>query len=166
MTTKAGLYNTLDPAPPTCTGWVRVGWQGRCTTRQSLRELQPRYGCFCFVLGGHYSWRSSKIISAVWSTLTTHEGMVVSRGAGMVRRSRGTCIAHPLLSPGVATQKNKYFSFMLSSMCKKVRLNSGVLYQRAAHPSCDSPNTSRSFALGASDVCLDGENPTYSVPAL
>ena len=30
----------------------------------------------------------------------------------------------------------------------------------------DSPNTSRGFALGASDVCLVGENPTCSVPAL
>ena len=28
------------------------------------------------------------------------------------------------------------------------------------------PNTSRRFALGASSVCLVGENPTFSVPAL
>ena len=36
----------------------------------------------------------------------------------------------------------------------------------SSRPSCDSPNTSRRFALGASDVCLVGENPTRSVPAL
>ena len=29
---------------------------------------------------------------------------------------------------------------------------------------CESPNTSRRFALGASNVCLVGENPTCSVP--
>ena len=34
-----------------------------------------------------------------------------------------------------------------------------------AHPSCDTPNASRRFALGASDVCLVGEKPTCSVPA-
>ena len=38
--------------------------------------------------------------------------------------------------------------------------------QDASHPSCDSPNTSRRFELGARDVCLVGENPTFSVPAL
>ena len=32
--------------------------------------------------------------------------------------------------------------------------------------SCDSPNTPRRFALGASNVFLVGENPTCSVPAL
>ena len=31
-------------------------------------------------------------------------------------------------------------------------------------PSCDSPNTSRRFALGARDVFLVGENLTCSVP--
>ena len=33
-------------------------------------------------------------------------------------------------------------------------------------PSCDSPNTSQRFALGEGDVCLVGQNPTCSVPAL
>ena len=36
----------------------------------------------------------------------------------------------------------------------------------SSRPSCDSPNTSRRLALGASDVCLVSENPTCSVPAL
>ena len=30
---------------------------------------------------------------------------------------------------------------------------------------CDSPSTSRRFALGSRDVCLVGENPTCSMPA-
>ena len=41
-----------------------------------------------------------------------------------------------------------------------------VLIGCSSHPSCDSPNTSRRFALGASNVCLVGENPTFSVPVL
>ena len=45
-----------------------------------------------------------------------------------------------------------------------VRFTSGS-WKNAIHPSCDSPNTPRRFALGASDVCLVGENPTCSVPA-
>ena len=37
----------------------------------------------------------------------------------------------------------------------------------AVHPSCDSPNTSRRFALGAtSNACLVGENTKCSVAAL
>ena len=32
------------------------------------------------------------------------------------------------------------------------------------HPSCDSQNTSRRFAVGASNACRVGENPTYTVP--
>ena len=33
-----------------------------------------------------------------------------------------------------------------------------------AHPSCDSPNISRRFALGARDVCLVGETPDVLRP--
>ena len=46
-----------------------------------------------------------------------------------------------------------------------VRLTSGS-WKDAVHPSCDSPNTSQRFALGASNVCLVAENPTCSVPVL
>ena len=35
-----------------------------------------------------------------------------------------------------------------------------------AHPPCDSPNTSRRFALGAINICLVGGNLTCSVPVL
>ena len=56
-------------------------------------------------------------------------------------------------------------------MCKndtqgaEVRLTSDS-WKDTVHPSCDSPNPSRRFTLGARDVCLVGENPTCSVPAL
>ena len=43
----------------------------------------------------------------------------------------------------------------------EVRLARGS-WLHAAHPSCDSPNTLRRFALGA----LVGENPAVSVPVL
>ena len=44
------------------------------------------------------------------------------------------------------------------------RLTSEFL-KNAVHPSRDSPNTPRCFALGACNVCLVGEKPTSSVPA-
>ena len=53
----------------------------------------------------------------------------------------------------------------LLPICKKVRLTTSSWYD-AAHPSCDSPKTSRRLALGASNACLVGENPTSSVPGI
>ena len=38
-------------------------------------------------------------------------------------------------------------------------------WKNAVYLSCDSPNTSRRFVLGASNACVVGENPTCSVPA-
>ena len=50
-----------SPGPVICTryyiGWVGVGWQRRCKTRQLLRELDNQ-GTVVF-LGGHHDWRSS-----------------------------------------------------------------------------------------------------------
>ena len=43
-------------------------------------------------------------------------------------------------------------------------LHNGLLV--GSHPSCHSPNISRCFALHAHCVCLAGETPTCSVPAL
>ena len=56
---------------------------------------------------------------------------------------------------------NKAIHSTLPSIYRKVRLTSGSLWD-AAHPSHDSPNISRRFALRATDVCLFGENPTCS----
>ena len=36
-------------------------------------------------------------------------------------------------------------------------------WKDAVNPSCDSPDTSRRFALGSGNVGLVGENPTCSV---
>ena len=50
------------------------------------------------------------------------------------------------------TPENESINLTLSSVCKKVRLTSGS-WPGAAHPSCDSLNTSRYFELGASNIC-------------
>ena len=42
-----------------CIGWVGVGWQRRCKTRQSLRELDNQGAFFRFAFGGRHGWWSS-----------------------------------------------------------------------------------------------------------
>ena len=56
-------------------------------------------------------------------------------------------------------------SLKLSSVLR-TSASQAVLSCDAAHRLCDSPKTSRPFALGASNVCLVGEIPVCSVPAL
>ena len=65
-----------------------------------------------------------------------------------------------MLSLEVATPKGKSINFEVGigyagkyAQGTEVRLTSGPWYDEA-HRSCDSPNTSRRFALGARDVCL------------
>ena len=55
---------------------------------------------------------------------------------------------------------------MSRTVCKKVRLKSGSWWDTALTLHATRPNTSRRFALGASNVCLVGKSPTCSVPAL
>ena len=87
-----------------------------------------------------------------------------------------------LLSLGVATPKRKNITPKLSSICKKITHkvpkaasqgvsppHKGFLVGRSSpfmRFAETSPNTSQCFALGARDVCLVGENSTFSVPAL
>ena len=83
----------------------------------------------------------------------------------MAKHPRGSLnTITPSLSLEGATRESKSIHSTLSSICKKVRLPSGSWWDAAI--SCDSPNTSRRLALGCSDVCLVGENPTHSVPVL
>ena len=67
------------------------------------------------------------------------------------------------ITVGVIGYPNVGKSSLINSLKRCALVLSRI--QLTAHPSCDSPNTSRRFALGASDVCLVGENPTCSVPA-
>ena len=98
--------------------------------------------------------------------------MITSRRVNMVGHPRGSCIpVIPIAVSGVATLGNKVIHWSPSSISNKVGTRcQSPSYERfledAAHPSCDSPNTSRRFALGASNVCLVVENPTCPVPAL
>ena len=79
-------------------------------------------------------------------------------------------IVIPITVSGVATPENKSIThWRCHSYARKkaqgaeVRLTSGS-WKDAVYSSCDSPNISRRFALGASNVCLVGDNPTCSVP--
>ena len=57
-------------------GWAGVGWQRRCKTRQSLRELYNQGSVFCLFVFfcGRHGWRSSQIRYAGWRALTTYKG--------------------------------------------------------------------------------------------
>ena len=84
----------------------------------------------------------------------------------VVRHSRGSFIAYPLLYLQVATP------------AKNINSSEAFIHMQETPPherflvGCSSPfmrlapNISRRFALGASNVCLVGENPTCSVSAL
>lgn len=76
----------------------------------------------------------------------------------MVRYIRGSCIIYRLLSSGNNHTRNISIHSTLSPVRKQARLT-GFLAAYAVHSSCDSPNTPRRLALGASEVCLVGENP-------
>ena len=67
----------------------------------------------------------------------------------MARPPRGKYIVHTLLSLEVATPKHECNSLKLSSTCKSA---SSEVLGRIAHPSFDSPNHLRRFALGASNM--------------
>ena len=87
----------------------------------------------------------------------------------MVRHPRGSYIVIPIAVSGVATPENKVTHWHChiheqESKGAEVRLTSnsrnrqfvGTVsgsWKDAVHPSCDSPNTSRRLALGASNVC-------------
>ena len=91
-------------------------------------------------------------------------------------RSSGTLIQTPnfltdtqysspvvLLSSVATAARRQAYAFRAQGA--ETRLTSDSK-QDAAHPPCDSSNTSRRSALGASKIFLVDENPTYSVPAL
>ena len=86
----------------------------------------------------------------------------------MVGHPRVSYIVYSLLSLEVATPENKSIHSTLSFVCTKIRLERAYCIKMVgcSPPSMRLTNTSRRFALGASDVCLVGENPTCSVPAL
>ena len=80
-----------------------------------------------------------------------------------VYRSPTARVMEPQLTPAVSGSGHagkQINSFDVVTHMHEVRLHKRLLVR------CSSPNTSRRFALGTRDVCLVGENPTCSVPAL
>ena len=97
--------------------------------------------------------------------------MIASRSVDMVRHPRGSYIVIANAVSEVVTPEKQSDSLALPSISKKVG-------SRGRGPSCErflegcsSPfmrlaeRITALFALGASNVCLVGENPTCSVPA-
>ena len=89
---------------------------------------------------------------SAWSVKTRRAQSRYCRDAGVDGRS--TAAMHDI----------NYLT--LSSKSRKIRLQNGWCLVGYSSPSHESPNTLRRFALGASNVCLVGENPTCSTPAL
>ena len=93
-------------------------------------------------------------------------GVMVSASMRVGHRPENTF--QPFPPPAPYSSRKQSNSLAMSSMSKKVGTRRrSPSYERFLDGllSCDSPNTSRRFVLGASNVCLVGENPTCSVPA-
>ena len=132
-----------------------------------------------FVVGSHHGWLVGEYCAGI-RTLTPLEGMVVSRSVCMVRHPRGSYIAYPLLPRGVATPENKSSHSTLSSTCNNVRTGcQGThhpavhtillylnIYNDEAHPSFMRLAEHLTALLAWCNVCVAGESPTCSVPAL
>ena len=153
-------------------GWVGVGWQQRCKTFLSLRELDNQGTVFFFFLGGGAftttGGRGKALLCG--ETLSSAQGgwsyhVVCTRY--MVRHSRGSYILtveNPLLSLELTTPENHHIFDAVR--CTQENQPRKWFLVGCSSPFMNSPNTLLRFALGASNVCLVGENPTCSVPAL
>ena len=101
-------------------GWVGVGWQRRCKTRQSLHELGNQATLFVFWWSPWLAVEFYIMYVCGWRTLTPHQGndfitqcvIVVY----MIRHPRGSDIVYALLSLEVATPKNTLIDSTLSSI--------------------------------------------------
>ena len=86
---------------------VGVGWQRRCKTCQSLRELDNQGTvCLLFLGGRQDGYRVDHIVQGGERLLCTR-GMIASHGVNMVRHLRGSYIVLPVAVSGVATSENK-----------------------------------------------------------
>lgn len=106
----------MSPHPPR----AGVRWQRRCTTRQSLRELdRPGYRMFVVFAVSKSSGRYIPY-RAGWTTLAPREG------DGRITQCVVLCavsyvIAYPSLSPEMTTPENTLYHSVLSPTCKKAR---------------------------------------------
>ena len=73
-------------------------------------------------------------------------------------------VTTPIAVSGFSHARKQISQFEAVTHCKSASW--AILSGMQLTPSCDSPNTSRCFALDPRDVCLVAENPTCSVPTL
>ena len=89
----------------------------------------------------------------------------ISPHRGVPNDPRGSFVVYPLLSLGVVTPENKSIHWTMPSICKKVHLKAVLTrMQLTPHATCSTPHSASRLVQG--NVCLVGENPTCSVPAL
>ena len=97
-----------------------VGWQRRCETCQSLRELDNQGTVCFFVVVTMMVIELDNIVRGGEPSLRTRE-MIASRSVNMVRHPRGSCIVIPIAISGVVTPEKKFNSLTLSSTSKESR---------------------------------------------
>ena len=95
---------------------VGVGWQRRCKTCQSVRELDNRGTvfvfivfvscCFVFMAVTMMVIELEHIVRGGEPQLRTR-GIVALRSVNTVRHPRGSCIVIPIAVSGVTTPENK-----------------------------------------------------------
>ena len=125
---------------------------------------QPGYRfCFCFVFGGHHDGYRVRSYCAGWRTLTPPKGNDCPRSVNMARHSRSSYIVIPIALSGATTPKNIVLligAVIHNQEESRHKMPKPVLRAVLGRMqfTCDSPNTSRRFALDASNVCLVGEN--------
>ena len=148
--------------------WVTTGREREETSARIINGMKNEqqaadsqgkpFFVFVFFCGHHDGYRA-RSYCAVWKTLPSHKGSdrITSCEYGKAPTRQLHSNTHCCLWSGHTRKQSN--SLALSSISKKwaqgaeVRLTSGS-WKYAVHPSCDSPNTSRRFALGASNAWL------------
>ena len=94
--------------------------------------------------------------------------MIASCGMNTVRHPRGSYSVIPIAVSGVATPENKIITgAVIHKEESRHKVPKSVLRAELGRMQCTLHAIRRPpHALGASNVCLVGENPTCSVPAL
>ena len=137
---------------------VQVYWAAPPLKRLVLNTPPPPTPAAVAMVGG----RVGSFVRGGEPYLRTR-GIIVSRSVRMARYPRGSDVAHPLLSLELAGNQINPFDAVIhkqeSSPHKRFFVGCSSLFSRPA-------SISRRFALGASNVCLVGEDPRCSVPAL
>ena len=132
-------------------------------------KYAARQGGNRVLFGGRRNWRSS------YSKSFVRGGEPLLRTRGMIGSPSvyGKAPTRQLHSVPIAGSGSGHTGKQINSFHAVIHMQESAPHKRFSvvcsspfMPSCDSPNTSRRFALGASDACLPDENPMCSVSAL